>query len=128
MIDDQQTTTVNLKLHIDKDRDLFLKICSMNENNNSIEKGLTYWGKITKLMYNYSTREILFIFRTKDKELIGLLQTNIDLTNFVVIGYMLGLKILKEDENLYINLIINNKDLSFLAIFISYVFQLGKDD
>jgi hypothetical protein len=79
-------------------------------------------------MYNYSTREILFIFRTKDKELIGLLQTNIDLTNFVVIGYMLGLKILKEDENLYINLIINNKDLSFLAIFISYVFQLGKDD
>ena len=71
MIDDQQTTTVNLKLHIDKDRDLFLKICSMNENNNSIEKGLTYWGMITKLMYNYSTREILFIFRTKDKELIG---------------------------------------------------------
>ena len=43
MIDDQQTTTVYLKLHIDKDRDLFLKICSMNENNNSIEKGLTYW-------------------------------------------------------------------------------------
>ena len=106
MIEDIKT--IFLKIHIDKDRTLLQKICSINEANNSIEKGLSYWGMVTELRFNYQTREILFTFNTTDKELIKLINTEniINFSNFVIIGNMTGSRLLNQYETLYFKMIL----------------------
>jgi len=109
MIDDTKPIkTVYLKLHIDKDRTLLEKICSINETRNSIEKGLSYWGMVTELLFNYKSREILFILRTTDRELISLVNTEyiINFSNFVFIGNMKGARLLNQYEALYFKMIL----------------------
>lgn len=109
MIEDTKPIkTVYLKLHIDKDRNLLEKICCINETNNSIEKGLSYWGMVTEVRFNYRTREILFILRTTDNELISLIRSEgmINFSEFDLISYMKGARLLNEYENLYFLMIL----------------------
>lgn len=109
MIEDiKPIKTVYLKLHIDKDRNLLQKICSINETNNSIEKGLSYWGMVTELLFNYRSREILFILRTTDRELIGLIHSEgiINFSDFKLIGNMTGARLLNQYEALYFKMIL----------------------
>ena len=107
MIEDIKT--IFLKIHIDKNRNLLEKIGSINETNNSLEKGLSYWGMVTELLFNYKSREMLFILRTTDQELIELVNTKEDTINFSdfkLIGNMTGARLLNQYETLYFKMIL----------------------